>query len=358
MAEQLKHLFSFAFVTSLGDELKNADRSFDAKQFKAGVMDKHWDARELKDRMHHVTEQVNRYLKTDYKNQLKTLHKIAPKFTGFTGTVFPNFVEKFGQQHYNESLEALAYFTRFSTSEFAIRPFLKAKPETIQILYDWAKDKNHHVRRLASEGCRPLLPWAMKLDQYVKDPKPIIPILERLKNDPEDYVYRSVANNLNDISKHHPALVLNLAGKWINQSEITDRVLKHALRTLLKKGDPTSMRLFGFNLTKQLNVKAFYIEKTTLKIGESTSLFLSFINQHGPAKFRFEYAVSYLKKNGSYTTKVFRIAEKKLKKNQEEQFTRKIDFKDLSTRKHYTGLHYITLKINGIEKNRVEILLK
>jgi 3-methyladenine DNA glycosylase AlkC len=358
MGDLLKNLYSVDFVTALADELKKGHASFDAKNFRRSVFNKDWELLELKNRMHHITQMMHHHLPLEFEEQLRVMHRVAPKFSGLTATVFPNFVEKFGQQHYYLSLDALVYFTRFSTSEFAIRPFLKSNPETINVMYDWARDKNHHVRRLASEGCRPLLPWAMKLEQFIKDPQPILPILERLKTDPEDYVYRSVANNLNDISKHHPKLVLDLAGKWINRSETTDWVLKHALRTLLKKGDAAAMGLFGFNLTEGLNVKECYLEKTVLKIGESTSLHITFINQKATAKFRFEYAVSYLKKNGSYTTKVFRISEKELKKNQAEHFVRKIDFKDLSTRKHHRGVHYVTIKINGIEKNRLELLLK
>lgn len=358
MAELLKNLYSKEFVTELSDVLKKSTSSFDAKKFTASVLDKNWSNRELKDRMHHITEMIANSYDADYLEQLKVLSKVAPNFRGFPAVVFPNFVEKYGHKHHEKSLEALAHFTQFSTSEFAIRPFLKNKPETIEVLYTWSKDKNFHVRRLSSEGCRPLLPWAMKLEQYVKDPTPIIPILERLKNDKEDYVYRSVANNLNDISKNHPKLVLDLAENWIGKTNTTDRVLKHALRTLLKRGNQTSMKLFGFGSTSEIFVHEFSAQKPDLKIGDSTTLLFSCLNKGKSAKFRFEYEVSYLKKNNSYTKKVFQISEKELAKNQSENFSKKIDFKNLSTRKHYSGLHFVTLKINGVTKNKIEINLK
>jgi len=358
MADLLKNLYSKEFVNELSSALKNSTPLFDHKKFDKAVFDKNWANRELKDRMHHITEMISICYDANYLDQLKTLSKIAPNFKGFPAVVFPNFVEKYGQTHHEKSLEALAHFTKFSTSEFAIRPFLKSKPDTIEMLYSWSKDKNFHVRRLSSEGCRPLLPWAMKLEQYVKDPLPIIPILVRLKNDKEDYVYRSVANNLNDISKNHPALVLDLAEKWIGQTNTTDRVLKHALRTLLKKGNQSSMKLFGFGSTSEINVNLFSAEKSDLKIGDSTRLFFSCLNIGKSAKFRFEYEVSYLKKNNSYNKKVFQISEKELAKKQSDNFSKKIDFKNLSTRKHYSGLHYVTLKINGVLKNRIEINLK
>ena len=358
MAELLKNLYSADFIAALGSELKNANPSFDLKKFQASVLFPGWKNLELKNRMHHVTEMMHAHLPGEYSTQLKTLDKVAPKFTGLTAMIFPNFVERYGLAHYHKSLDALAFYTQFSTSEFAIRPFLKANPSTIEVLYEWAKDKNHHVRRLASEGCRPLLPWGMKLEQYVKDPQPILPIITRLKNDKEDYVYRSVANNLNDISKHHPALVLDLAGKWINKTNTTDWVLKHALRTLLKRGDAKSMKLFGFSPTLNLSADKFEIAKSILKIGESTLLHFQFTNHGKAAKMRFEYLVSYLKKNGSYTHKVFHISEKQMSAGETQVFAKKLDFKDLSTRKHYKGPHYVTLKINGVEKNKLQLVLK
>jgi len=358
MAELLKNLYSAEFVSNLGNELRYSSSDFNIKKFQNSVFDKNWQNRELKDRMQHITEMISNSLEGNYLSQLKVLKKVAPKFNGLTALIFPNFVEKYGHENYNQSIEALAFFTQFSTSEFAIRPFLKNKPETIEVLYDWSKDKNHHLRRLASEGCRPLLPWGMKLEQFIIDPLPILPILKQLKNDKEDYVYRSVANNLNDISKHHPGLVLDLANQWIGQSATTDRVLKHALRTLLKKGNSTSMNLFGFGPIKKIVVDEFRCNVKTIIVGESTQLFFKFTNKGETAKFRFEYAVSFLKKNNSYTKKVFQISEKEVLKNGSESFVKKVDFKNLSTRKLHPGLHYIVLKINGVEKDLIEITLK
>lgn len=357
MADQLKHMFSKSLVEELSDELKRHSKNFNSSQFEKNILNSVWENRELKDRMHHITFQMHTNLHLDYCDQLDILDKIVSKFTGFPGTIFPNFVEHFGKDSEKRSLEALKYYTQFSTSEFAIRPFLKQNPKIIKELYSWSKDKNHHVRRLASEGCRPLLPWAMKLDQYVKDPQPIIPILERLNNDKEDYVYRSVANNLNDISKHHPALVLDLGKKWKGKSKTTDWVLKHALRTLLKKGEPKAMNLFGFETKKTLSVSEFRMNKSSVKIGDHTQMTLKIKNNGVSSKFRLEYIVSYLKKNGSYNDKVFQISEKEFSKNQEEIFVKKIDFKNLSTRKHYPGKHFISLKINGVVREKTGVVL-
>jgi 3-methyladenine DNA glycosylase AlkC len=98
----------------------------------------------------------------------------------------------------------------------------------MRYLYTRAEVQNHDVRRLASEGCRPRLPWAMALPQFRKDPSPALPILEKLKNDESDYVRKSVANNLNEISKDHPQLVLDICERWYGQTANTDWLVKHA----------------------------------------------------------------------------------------------------------------------------------
>lgn len=357
MAEPLKNMYNSDFVEALSSALQNVNESFKDKAFIEAVLNPGWNELELKARTLHISAQLKAFLPYNYDQQINLLLKVAPHFNGFTATVFPTFVELFGLNHVEISLKALEEFTKYSTSEFAIRPFLASDPEIIQVLYKWSKNPNYHVRRLASEGCRPLLPWAMKLHNYVADPTPLIAILETLKNDPEDYVYRSVANNLNDISKNHPDLVLELCEKWINESKTTQWVAKHALRTLLKKGNQRAMQLFGFGSIKAIKTDAFSILDKRIGIGNSSELKIAIINAGAPAKFRLEYAVGYLKKNGSHNEKVFQLKETVVKKEEALTFSKKVDFKDLSTRKHYAGAHYIDLKINGIPVERISFEL-
>lgn len=358
MAEPLKNMYTTGFIKKLADTLKTHAPSFDKEGFQKAVLNADWKEKELKARTNHIAEQMVAFLPYSYPAQIAILKQVAPHFNGFAGTIFPTVVELFGQHDFETSLDALESFTTHSTSEFAIRPFLASDPRVIERLYAWSKSENHHVRRLASEGCRPLLPWAMKLHQYVADPSPILPILTTLRNDPEDYVYRSVANNLNDISKNHPDLVLDLCQKWVNESKTTRWVAKHALRTLLKKGNQTAMQLFGFGPIKAMKITQFELAHDTVEIGEATEFLLDTTNTGPKAKFRLEYAVSYLKQNGTYTEKVFQIRENELKKNESIVIIKKVDFKNLTTRNHYPGLHFITLKINGINLQRLEITLK
>jgi 3-methyladenine DNA glycosylase AlkC len=358
MADLLKNLYSTSLIDNLAKAVFDADPSFKKDAFIKAILDHDWVNKELKARTQHVSEQLCAFLPYSYLQQLEILQKVAPKFTGFTGTIFPTFVELFGQDDAENSLKALKFFTTYSTSEFAIRPFLKTNPSTIHVFYQWADHPNHHVRRLASEGCRPLLPWAMKLHQYVNDPSPIIPILEKLKNDPEDYVYRSVANNLNDISKHHPKLVLDLCEKWAHESKTTHWVAKHALRTLLKKGNQQAMAIFGYGKTDNLKIHQVNLGAVKIPFGGQSMLDIEVKNQGEAAKFRLEYTIGYYKKNGSHNEKVFQIKESELKKDEAIQFEKKLDFKDLSTRKHYRGPHYILFKVNGNSVKRIDFELE
>lgn len=357
MAELLKNMYNQTFIDRLSKKMQAADSNFNSDQFKKDVRAKDWDDLELKARTERIAASLVSNLPYSYKKQIIILKKVAPDFTGFTGTIFPTIVELYGIEEFEISIEALKYFTAFSTSEFAIRPFIIKYPETLNHLYAWSKDENHHVRRLASEGCRPLLPWAMKLHQFVADPAPILPILETLRNDSEDYVYRSVANNLNDISKNHPELVLNLCENWVKESKTTYWVAKHALRTLLKKGNQRAMQFFGFGAIDGIEIVNFKVEDDHVSLGGSTNLQLTLNHIGELAKYRIEYAIGFLKKQGHHNEKVFQIKEAEFKKGEKVTIFKKLDFKELSTRKHYRGEHYIVLKVNGIDVQKINFLL-
>ncbi len=357
MAEQLKHMFNAAFVDRLALELKTIDPTFNSHSFIKSIISKDWVSLELKARAEKIAVKIEDHLPYSFHDQIIIIQQVAPKFSGFQGIIFPTFVEHFGLDYPTIAIPALKELTPYSSSEFAIRPFLIRYPETLETLYKWSLDENYYVRRLACEGCRPLLPWAMKLGQYVDDPLPIIPILRTLKNDPEDYVYRSVANNLNDISKHHPQLVLDLCREWVTESKTTRWVAKHALRTLLKAGNQEAMQLFGFGSIANMKLVNFKLKDMQLPIGHSTLFSCTAKNEGKPGRFRFEYSIGYLKKSGQHNEKVFQIRELVLNTNEIVEIEKKVDFKNLSTRKHYPGPHYLTLKINGTPQNRVEFKL-
>jgi 3-methyladenine DNA glycosylase AlkC len=217
----------------------------------------------------------------------------------------------------------------------------------------WSKHENELVRRLSCEGCRPALPWAPALTNFKKDPTPILPILEQLKTDPSIWVRKSVANNLNDISKTHPDLVVKIAKEWYGKNENTDWIVKHGCRTLLKTGNRDVLAIFGHDDATSIEVVDLTIETPSISIGEDITFSFT-ISTKEAAKVRLEYGIDYVKSNGKRNRKIFKISETSLKENEKKYYTRKHSFADVSTRKHYPGMHSISLIINGVEQGKLD----
>ncbi|MCL4128434.1 UNVERIFIED_CONTAM: hypothetical protein GTU68_050589 [Idotea baltica] len=271
----------------------------------------------------------------------------------------PDFIELYGMDDYDVSMQALEEITQFVSCEFAIRPFLLAHPKKgIQQMIKWSHHKHPMVRRLSTEGCRPRLPWAMALPFLKADPAPILPILEQLKNDESESVRRSVANNLNDIAKDNPETVVRIAKEWKGKTKETDWVVKHASRTLLKQGNLELMSLFGFGNVEKIAIEQFQVLTPTVKIGEALEFSFNLINNSStPSMLRLEYGLYYQKANGSLSKKVFKISEKSYDAKSSTTIHRKQSFKVITTRKFHVGLHQVSLIINGIEFDKYDFEL-
>ncbi len=354
MAEPLKNVYQRAFFTRLMQDFRDCGTPLPEEEFIRRIFDEAWEERELKERIHHITRVLYTVLDRPYEETLMALKPVAARQSpDFSMMFFPDYVAVYGlEEDWETSIEALAYFTQFSTSEFAVRPFILKDPaRMMQQMEGWATHENHHLRRLASEGCRPRLPWAMALPAFKKDPRPILPILERLKNDPSLYVRRSVANNLNDISKDHPDLVLSIAQQWQGQSPATDWIVKHACRGMLKQGLPAALRLFGFGDPERAMIHDLQVNQATITIGET--LMFTFQLRHAMEKnmrLRLEYGIYYHKANGQQSRKVFMITENGFAPRQDHPFRRTQSFRNLTTRKHYPGPHRLVIIVNGEEK--------
>ena len=212
----------------------------------------------------------------------------------------------------------------------------------------WSKSKNEHVRRLATEGCRPRLPWAIALPKFKENPSKILTILNRLKNDESEYVRKSVANNLNDISKDNPKLVIEIAKKWLGKTKETDWVVKHGCRTLLKAGNVDILKLFGYKVWKNIKVNHFSVTKS-IKMGDD--IFFEFVlnnNNKRLGKLRLEYAIEFVRKNDKISKKVFKISEGDYLEL-ERKVKKKHSFRKISTRQYYPGVHFLSLIVNGKE---------
>jgi 3-methyladenine DNA glycosylase AlkC len=352
MAERLKdQFFTRKSNNLLADSIRAVYPAFDKPRFLGLIYDQDWDSLELKAKMHRVTLSLGETLPHDFILALAILKEVVPQIGGFDAMVFPDFVEIFGLGNWTVALPALAYFTQYASAEFAIRPFLNQDPErTLPYLLSWADDPNPNVRRLASEGSRPRLPWAMALSKFKSDPTPILPILEKLKDDETETVRRSVANNLNDISKDHPTLTLAICEAWYGHSKRTDWIVKHACRGLLKAGNKRALTLFGFAETKNLKVSDLKFSKGIVKVGEDIDFsYLLHVGGNKACKVRIEYGLYFVKARGEKSRKIFQIAEREYQPGS-YPLKKRHSMVDRSTRKHYPGVHDLTIIVNGSEK--------
>jgi 3-methyladenine DNA glycosylase AlkC len=357
--EPLKNILNADSLQEGALIIKSVYEPFPVDEFVKGTMDDTWDNLELKARMRQVTINLRKYLPEDYGECLAIFDKVVDGYSGglfVLGMSFPDFVEVYGQDEANWdlSVSALARYTMLWSSEFAVRPFIVNNEERMMAqMLAWSKHENEHIRRLASEGCRPALPWAMALPEFKKDPGAILPILTQLKTDPSQYVRKSVANNLNDISKTRPDVVIKIAEDWYGKNEHTNWIIKHGCRTLLKKGRRDILVLFGLDDISSIEVKGFALETTSVSIGDEVSFSFNIFASEA-TKARLEYGIDYVKANGKRNRKLFKLSEVSLKANERKTYVRKHSFEDLSTRKHYPGVHRVTLIVNGVEQGTLE----
>lgn len=376
MAEAFKNMFNEGFFDRFSKDLKRVINDLDAHAFVSQVMDDEWENREFKQRIAHITFILKQFMPADYREAvakiielLDYVEKTMPDFSkiddtkfGLTleyGMVLDNYVEQYGIDDYETSIRAIEKITQFTSCEFVTHPFIVRYPEKMMAqMLVWSKHPHWGVRRLASEGCRPRLPWAMALPDLKKNPAPILPILENLKNDPAKSVRLSVANNLNDISKDNPEVVIDLAKKWYGQSIEVDWVVKHGCRTLLKSGNAEIMELFGLGSAKHIEIEEFRILTPEVKVGNSLEFRFNLLNNNKEkTKIRLEYGIHYQKANGTLTKKVHKISETEYAANSTKQITRKHSFKVVTTRKFHLGLHQVAVIINGHEFEKYDFEL-
>lgn len=366
MAELFKNIYTHKFFEEFIATIQKVVPGFDAFSFSNKIFDDQWQHKELKQRMRHITNVLQEHLSSDYcinadiiLKVIEQLKKDGKKENSIEYMFLPDFIEVYGMQHYEISVKAIEKITQFTSCEFAIRPFIIKFPKKgMDQMIKWATHKHPMVRRLSTEGCRPRLPWAIAISFLKKDPLPIVPILEHLKKDESESVRRSVANNLNDIAKDNPDIVISLAKKWYGKSNEIDWVVKHACRTLLKQGNKQIMELFGFETVSQIKISNFQILTPKVKIGQTLE-FTFQLNNTGnvPSKLRLEYGLYYQKANRSLSKKVFKISEKLYPEKSKTNIVRKQSFKIITTRKFYTGLHQVSIIVNGNEFEKYDFIL-
>ena len=354
MAEQaegapaLKEIFNRERLRHFARETEAVWPDFDQKRFMK-LATSGLDELGIMQRMRQTAVSLHETLPEDFRRALPILGDLAPRIGhGFASITLSEFVALYGQKHFDLSLDALKFFTRFGSSEFAVRHFLVADfGRTIAVMRQWAEDEKEHVRRLASEGSRPRLPWSFQLRNLIADPSPTAPILEALKADPSLYVRKSVANHLNDIGKDHPDRLLERVSGWDLSDKHTAWIARHALRTLIKKGDARALALIGTTGKAEVRVEAFAIEPAKIRLGEriTTKARLASTST-APQRLVIDYAVHYPKKNG-ISRKVFKLKETELLAKAGCELAISQTVKDFTTRKHNAGFHRVELMVNG-----------
>ena len=358
MAEPLKYHVNENVIRHISKLIKAVHPSFDGGEFQR-IAVHGLEELELIPRAKHITVALRKTLPQEPEEAISIIvgSVTAPHSPGRLAGIesffyYPlvHFVSEYGLDCFQPSLNALNVLTRLFTSEFGIRPFLEHYPEaTLSELHTWVNDPDEHVRRLVSEGSRPRLPWASRLPNFRRDPGPVLELLERLKDDPSEYVRRSVANNLNDISRDHPKLVLEVASKWWKDGDTTRRkLIKHALRTLIKAGDADALSILGYEANSKIEVSSMTCLPHAAPIGGKVQLEIRLQNPTSSSlSVLVDLRIHFVKSNGSRSAKVFKGKELTIPGNAEASFKRTISLAQQTTRTHFPGEHQAEVMING-----------
>jgi len=353
----IKNIYSRSFFEKFATVVAEVLADFNREKFMASIFIPEFEHMEWKQRMKHTTAVLHEFLPKEFPAAVgiieKIIEKLRQKSSGEDALVymfFPDYIETYGLDDFKTSVKALEFVTQFISCEFAVRPFIIKYGDLMMVeMQRWSRHPSHKVRRFASEGSRPRLPWAMAIPALKTNPSAVLPILENLKNDPSEYVRRSVANNLNDIAKDHPGVVLAIAGKWKGGTKETDAIVKHGSRTLLKQGHLDILKHFGLDHSN-IAVADFEIVTPRIAVGSHLHFTFRLANQNKESRtVRIEYAIHYLKANGSLSKKMFKISERVLMPDQLLNIDRKQSFKPITTKRFYPGLHRVSIVVNGKE---------
>ncbi len=359
MAPLLKNLYNEKYVSLLATNISLFYKEFDIESFTKELFAESYENLELKERMRRISTTIGVHLPSDYEESIEILKQLFSSMNyafSLENMIFQDYVEVYGLNDFKISMDALESFTKQSSSEFAIRKFILKYPEkTLQQMLLWAASNNEHVRRLASEGCRPRLPWAISLPLFKQNPTKVLEILTLLKDDESKYVRKSVANSLNDISKDNPEILKRVTREWIGASKRRDNLLKHGCRTLLKNSDREILELFGFRKPTNIQLENFCFTKD-VKLEESLDFSFEIVSKEALGQIRVEFGLDFLRKNGQQNRKVFKISEATVLQNRKTIF-KSYSFKKISTRVYYRGKHRVSILINGVSFISKEFVL-
>ncbi|MCP4164738.1 MAG: DNA alkylation repair protein [Chloroflexi bacterium] len=366
---QFRDVFNPDLVNELAGNIAEAWKPFDRQGFVDAVVPQ-LPALGFGARSSLIADTLHKHLPDDFPSAARILiAALGPEpetdsLSGFDGfVVMPQclFVSRYGIGHFDAAIAALYEMTKRFTAEGDIRPFIQKCPEkTMAFLHKITQDESPFARRLASEGTRPRLPLAPRLPRFQRDPTPVLALLEKLKADPNLMVRRSVANNLNDIAKDNPDIVVATLERWqrADSSKEMQWIISHALRTLLKQGHPGALRLLGYDPDVQIIVSDIHLSSERPAIGDEIAFSFTVTSGEGEAcKLMIDYVVHFMKANGKQAPKVFKAAKKTIGPGETITIEKRHSFQQRSTRVHYPGQHSLEVQINGKGTSRAEFVL-
>ena len=360
--EPFKNNISADLVRCLGLLLGKHLEGFDRLAYETEILGQLNDL-ELKERARLVADVTSRVLPTDLDERFAVIEAILHPMSdaevtrdsdergirGWGMMPLGMIVSDCGLDDFDKSFALMKEMTRRATAEFDVRPFLDAdQGRALEIMTPWVNDPSVHVRRLVSEGTRPRLPWGMQLKQLVADPTPTLPLLEALKDDPEEYVRRSVANHLNDIAKDHPDLVAEIAARWLQGADKNRlKLVRHACRSLIKQGHTATLKAFGLN-SPEIAFDGPEILTGSVTYGGAVDFSIDLKSTSRSAQdLVFDYVVHFKKANGKQAPKVFKWTKARLEPGQSLSLKRSHAIKPITTRVYYGGVQAISIRING-----------
>lgn len=338
----------------LAEHIHAAHRQFEVKRF-VNASCRGLAPLEFTQRTQHIAKQLRHFLPESVPRSLKIISKCLPDPLPAADGMFSqsfwlwplsDFIRDYGGDHWEESLDACYQLTQRFTAEFAIRPQLSRRPQpTLSRLQEWTSDSSEHVRRLCSEGTRPRLPWAPRLD-LPRDS--VLPILESLQSDPARYVQRSVANHLNDLGKDDSSWLLKVMRSWMRSKDpATDWIVRHALRSLIKAGDPSALKIIGYSKPNIERI-TFRVTPKRVSIGSPITAKLQLSGKgKKPQPLRIDWVLHYPRPGRESYRKVFIGKETTLEPNATFECQKRFDMKPRNTRRLYPGVHRLEVQANG-----------
>lgn len=350
----MKDMLGPAAIRAIADAGKAASLVFNAQDFvhaaTAGLTEL-----SIMERVRHIADALAVALPDNVPQALSIIRAMGPHLTGgFQAIAVSEYAARFGLSVFDDALSTISDLTRYGSGEFAARTFLAADPErTLAHMQQWARSSDEHVRRLASEGSRPRLPWAARVPALKADPTFAASILETLKADSSRYVRKSVANHLNDITKERPDWVLDLLSGWSQHDKGTKWIVRHALRSLVKAGNARAMALVGAEEAPAVEVLSLSVTPSELALGDDIVIEAVLASRaEVQQKLVVDYRLHYVRAGGKTTAKVFKMKTFSLVPGATVTISVRQSIRDFSTRRHYPGIHRIELLVNG--RSRVQ----